>query len=332
MQYKSFIGIDVSKRTIDVFIHGHNVHRRFSNDSGGYRELMNWILKTLECEIHSEVLFCFEHTGLYSLTLAAYLDQVKVPFSMISALQIKRSLGITRGKSDKIDARRIAEYAYRHRETLTRTKLPSSAIIQLQPLLTLRARLVRDRAGYEVTQKEQKRFLKDQDVPSLFDAYDQIINTLKAEIKRVEKAIKEIIDANEELKEVFQLITGIKGVGFIIAACMIVSTHNFTRFESWRKFACYSGIAPFEYSSGTTIKGKTKVSPLANKQIKRLLHMAALRACHSDKELSVYYKKRIENGKSKLETLNIIRNKIVSRMFAVAKRKTAYVEIMKYAA
>lgn len=332
MQYKSFIGIDVSKRTIDVFIHGHNLHRRFSNDNGGYRELINWVLKTLQLEIHSEVLVCFEHTGLYSLTLAAYLDQIKVPFSMISALQIKRSLGITRGKSDKIDARRIADYGYRHRETLSITKLPSSAIIQLQPLLTLRARLVRDRAGYEVTQKEQRRFLKDQDIPSLFDTYEQIINTLKTEIKRVEKAIKDIIDANEELKEVFRLITGIKGVGFIIAAYMIVATHNFTRFESWRKFACYSGIAPFEYSSGTTIKGKTKVSPLANKQMKRMLHMAALRACHADKELSAYYQKRIENGKSKLETLNIIRNKVVSRMFAVAKRKTAYVEIMKYAA
>jgi transposase len=332
MQYKAFIGIDVSKRTIDAFIYGHNLYQQFSNDREGHRTLINWALKNLNIVIHTKLLICFEHTGLYSLSLAAYFDEIKVPFSMVSALQIKRSSGITRGKTDRIDSKRIAEYAYLYRESLAVTKLPSKAILQLQPLLTLRDRLVRDRSGYEATQKEQLRFLKDQYLSALYDSYSQVIEVLKNEIKKVEKAIKEILDSNEELKQVFELITGIKGVGFIIGAYMIVYTHNFTRFGTWRKFACYAGIAPFEYQSGTTVRGKTKVSPLANKQIKRMLHMAALKAAHSDKELSTYYHKRIENGKSKLETLNIIRNKVVSRMFAVVKRKTAYVDLMKFAA
>jgi transposase len=191
--------------------------------------------------------------------------------------------------------------------------------------------MTRDRAGYEATQREQLRFLKGHDIPMLFDAYAEIINGLKSQIRKVEAAIKEILEADEELKQTLELITGIKGVGFIIGTYMIVYTHNFTRFDTWRKFACYAGIAPFENQSGT-IRGKTKVSPLANKQLKTLLHMAALRAAHSDKELHAYYKKRVDGGKSKLETLNIIRNKVVSRVFAIAKRKTPYVDIMKFAA
>lgn len=331
MQYKVFIGVDVSKRTIDSFIYGRKLHKQFSNDLSGYRAFLNWIIKNIDVPIHTDAIICFEHTGLYSLTLAAHLDEVKVPFSMISALQIKRSLGITRGKTDRIDARRIAEYAYLHRESLSITKLPSSAILKLQPLLTLRTRLVRDRGGYEATQKEQMRFLRDQKIPALFDTYSQIINSLKSEIKRVENAIRDILNSDEELKQTLALITGIKGVGFIIGTYMIVQTHNFSRFANWRKFACYAGIAPFENQSGT-IRGKTKVSPLANKQIKTMLHMAALRAAHTDKELNGYYQKRIDNGKTKLETLNIIRNKVLSRIFAVAKRKTAYVDIMRFSA
>ena len=331
MQYKAFIGVDVSKGTIDAFIHGRNLHRQFSNDRIGYRTFLNWAIRSLSVQLHTEAIVCFEHTGLYSLTLAAYLDEVKVPFSMISALQIKRSLGITRGKTDRIDSRRIAEYAYLHRESLALTKLPSSSILKLQPLLTLRSRLVRDRGGYEATQKEQLRFLANQKIPALFDTYTGIINALKSEIRKVEFAIKEILTSDEELKRTLNLITGIKGVGFIVGTYMIVHTHNFTRFENWRKFACYAGIAPFENQSGT-IRGKTKVSPLANKQIKTMLHMAALRAAHTDKELSIYYQKRIECGKSKLETLNIIRNKVVSRVFAIAKRQTPYVDVLRYVA
>lgn len=192
------------------------------------------------------------------------------------------------------------------------------AILKIQPLLTLRSRLVRDRSGYEVTRNEQLKFLRDNDMTALFDAYDQVIEAIKVEIKKLELAIKEILNSDEELKQTLELITSIKGVGFIVGSYMIVYTHNFTRFENWRKFACYAGIAPFENQSGT-IRSRTKVSPLANKQMKTMLHMAALKAAHADKELSTYYQKRVEDGKSKLETLNIIRNKVVARMFAIAK-------------
>jgi len=333
MHYKNYVGIDVSKVTIDVFIHGSNQHRQFPNLTRGFDALLKWLALNLPDVQPGEIHFSFEHTGLYSLPLAAFLEANGLPYAMISALQIKRSLGLVRGKNDKIDAKRIAEYAYLYREKLSLTRLPSLEIIQLQSLLSLRDRLVRQRGGLEATQHEQARFLyKTHCAPDMSDVYEQVIATLKEQIRRIDETMKLIIAHHAELKQTFDLITGIKGVGKIVAVYLIVYTHNFTRFANWRKFACYAGIAPFENQSGSTYLGKTKVSCLANKQIKKMLHLAALSASRTDAELNAYFVKRVQGGKSKMATLNIIRNKVVSRVFAVAMRRTPFVDIAKFAA
>jgi transposase len=332
MQYNTFIGIDISKLTIDVFIHGMNFHKQFGNDQQGFLAMLHWVRSSLKTDDLQCVMFCFEHTGFYSLALALFMEESQCPFSMVAPLEIKRSLGITRGKNDKIDSRRIAQYAYEKRSKLLPTKLPSKAILKLHPLMTLRDRLARDRGAFVGTKNEQLRFLPVKDNPVLLEAYDNVINALSQEIKRIEKAIKEIIKNDQALNKTFNLITSIKGVGFLIATYLIIYTHNFTRFDNWRKCACYGGIAPFENTSGTSIRGKTQVHPIANRQIKKMLHIAALTAAHTDKEMIAYFQKRIQGGKSKMYTLNVIRNKILARVFAVVKRGTKYVDLMNYAA
>lgn len=329
---ETFVGIDISKNKIDAFVFEKNAHKQFNNDPKGFDTLLAWIGRTCQIEEFTRTLICFEHTGLYSLPLAVYLEGKQIPYSMCSPLQIKKSMGIARGKNDQVDARRIAEYAYRHRDILKATKLPSKAIFKLQPLLTLRDRLVRNRAGFEATVKEQARFLDADDFTALFETYSRLIGTLKIEIKRLEKEIKEIIKNDPEISRTFELITKIKGVGLLVGTYMIASTHNFTRFQDWRKFACYAGIAPFDFQSGTSIKGRPRVNHIANKQVKKMLHLSALCACSKNKEMVLYYKTRLEAGYNKMSTLNAIRNKMLARIFAVAKRQTEYVELMKHVA
>jgi transposase len=137
---------------------------------------------------------------------------------------------------------------------------------------------------------------------------------------------------HSNLKKLFSLIMSVKGVGKQTALNMIVITNAFTRFKTSRKFASYCGIAPFPYASGTSIRGKTKVSNLANKSMKSLLTMCALSSIQFSPEMKEYYEKRIKEDKNKMSTINIIRNKILSRIFAVIERKTPYVDFMKYAA
>lgn len=331
MVIKNYVGIDVSKLSFDVFIRESRAHKQFKNDTVGFDHLATWLTKQVGHSLDS-VLVCFEHTGLYSLPLALFLEKGHIPFAMLPALEIKRSLGITRGKNDLVDSKRIAEFAFRFSDKISLTKLPSIDIRKIQSMLNLRDRMMTSMKGYVVSKNETLRAIQKEDFPELFSAYENTVTILKEEMSKLEQAIKAIIKGNEQLRCTYELITSIKGIGFIIASFMIVYTYNFTRFDNWRKFACYSGIAPFEYQSGTSVRGKTQVSSVANQQVKRMLHLAALAAIQFDTELRDYYIRRQEDGKNKMCIINIIRNKLVSRVFAVVKRGTPFVDIKKYAA
>ena len=115
-----------------------------------------------------------------------------------------------------------------------------------------------------------------------------------------------------------------------MATTMIIATENFSKFENWRKFASYCGIAPFPHQSGTSIKRGNHVSSLANKKIKSMIHMCAIVAIQHNAEMKKYYESRVEKGKSKMSTINIIRNKLIARIFAVINRQTPYVDTMKF--
>ena len=115
-------------------------------------------------------------------------------------------------------------------------------------------------------------------------------------------------------------------MGDVVATAAIIKTGNFTRFDNARKFACYCGTAPFEHSSGKSIRRKTRISHLADKEMKTLLDQSAKTAIQHDKELKSFYQRRIAIGKSKKSTINIVRNKILYRMFAVIKRQTPFIE------
>ena len=331
MKFKEALGIDVSKKTIDVKLHLVGVHHKFDNKVKGYKTLLTWVKKRTGLNL-DQVIICFEHTGLYSLPLAVFLTEQKIIFCMESALQIKRSLGLTRGKNDRIDAKRIAEYAYLRREQLKPFVLPSKDVLKLQKLLSLRERIVKQRAGFIGSLKEYKAMLKQKDHKLMFSVHKDAIRFMSKQIDSLEKEMIDLIRSDEVMNELFNLMVSVKGVGLILASNLLVVTNCFRGFEDSRKFACYAGIAPFEKQSGTSLKMKSRVSHYANKKTKVLLNLSAGSAIQSDPELKAYYQRRVANGKSKMSTLNIVRNKIVHRIFAVVKRRTPYVPLYQHAA
>ena len=331
MKFTNTIGIDVSKKTLDIHDYVHQLTLQVNNTSAGYKELMKWV-KQNNSEF-SEVLICFEHTGMYSLPLALYLTEQKQSYVMVPGLEIKRSMGISRGKNDSADAFAIARYAHLRRDEIIIYQLPSKQLLELKSLLSLREKMVNQRAGYHASKKEMKAFLKIVKPSSvIFDAQETMIKELNKQILIIEKQMMKIICLDEHLKKTFDLVTSVKGVGLILATTMLVYTNCFTSFNDWRKFACYCGIAPFEYQSGTSIKGKTKISPFANKRLKSLLSNAACSSIQHNPEMKIYFERRIQEGKNKMSTQNIIRNKILARVFAVVNRGTQYVDTLKYAA
>ncbi|RZJ83739.1 MAG: IS110 family transposase [Chryseobacterium sp.] len=152
----------------------------------------------------------------------------------------------------------------------------------------------------------------------------RIVKGLDTEIEKLEAEIMRLIKSNQELNNTLSLLLSMKGIGLVVACQMICTTKNFKRFANARKFNCYAGLAPFKNESGTSIRGKARVSHLANKEIKTLLNMAAFCALRYDPELKAYYERRVSEGSSKMKCVNIIRAKLVARMFAIIKRQTPY--------
>ena len=323
------IGADLSKKTIDLFCHLIKKYIRIDNRLSGYKELLKWIQQH---QINaSELMIVMEHTGLYSFCFEKFLQQHQISFTKVNALAIKRSIGLVRGKSDKIDARRIAEYGFEKRSKLIAEVPTSSELQRLRLLHSTRERLVKQRASLLNVLKEYSNIgLSKRD--SIMRSQIRIIQSLEKEISKMEVEMNDIIKSNPSLQQNHQLLQSIKGVGKVLATAAIIKTKNFTRFTNARKFACFCGTAPFENTSGTSIKGKTRVSHLADKHMKTLLDLSAKTAIQHDKELREYYLRRTADGKSKMSTINIVRNKILYRMFAVIKRQTPFSENYLHAA
>jgi len=328
MKFKEVLGIDVSKRNLDVYLYCLSKYKVFTNDNQGYLSLLEWL--AAEQLSKNDLLICFENTGIYSKHLAQFLWDNEFNYVMENALQIKRSMGIVRGKTDKIDAQLIAKYAYLRKEYLQLSQPKEQIVTTMSDLLTLRDRMVRQRAGYKAFLKE---LLLDQNSNNLLvEIHQRLIETLSQEIQKVHEQILKLIASNTVIDNQYQLISSIKGVGFVATCYFIVSTNAFIRFKDHRKFASYCGIAPFKHQSGTSIKGKTRVCHLANKKMKNILNMTAMAAINHNRELKTYYDNRIKKGKNKMSTINIIRNKIVARVFAVIKRNSPYVDLNNFAA
>jgi transposase len=331
MKIKEVIGIDVGKLTNDVRIHSTQAANKFENNRKGIKIMLRWLMQQITCD-QGEILLAFEHTGIYSFLLMSVLYEMKFKYVVLPGLEIKRSLGIQRGKNDKIDAKRIATYAFQRKDLLKPYKLPSRNLIEIRRLLSLREKVVIQRGSYVKNLNENKRFLKKLENRVLFEVQEKLIKELTKQIEKIELTLDAIIKSDRQLQKLFELITSIKGVGKQTALYMIAYTNAFTLFDNWRKFASYAGTAPFPYQSGISVKGRTKVSHLANKKMKALLNMCATTSIICNPEMKAYFEKRKAEGKNGMSTINIIRNKILARIFAVVKRGTPYVNTLGYVA
>lgn len=147
MKKKPFIiGIDVSKATLDVYIYQLEKHFVVSNNPKGYAQMLEMIIIACNCKT-KDLFFCFENTGRYSKPLCALFSSDGIAFLMSPALDIKKSIGMVRGKNDKIDSKRIATYAYEKYDKLKSTTLPNNNILQIKSLLSLREKLVRQKTA-----------------------------------------------------------------------------------------------------------------------------------------------------------------------------------------
>ena len=331
--YLFYVGIDISKSKLDVVIlkkETPNVTNHFivENSLKGVNDILKNLIKQ-KVDL-SNVLFCCENTGVYTFPLSSCLSEKKLDYWVVPAIEIKNSKGISRGKNDKDDAKEIALYSFRNIDKLKLSTLPDTAIQQLKLLFTEREKVMKSFKLFEAT-KENADFMPKQVYKSIVAINNKTVKFLKATLKSIEKEMKDIISNQTQLKTQFELIKTVPGIGEKTAIYMLITTRGFTAFDNARKFACYSGTAPFKNTSGTSIKGKTKVNHLADKKMKSILQMCALVAVKHDPQLKAYYNKKKEEGKNAMLVLNNVKCKIISRVFAVINRQTPYINTYKFA-
>lgn len=333
MQKKFFVGIDVSKHTLDVAfiisnagVFSKPVWQQFPNTQSGLNEMRKWLSEN-KIPLSDQTIVVVENTGIYHRLLWRFFSSLQVDLCIENAAHVKWSLGIARGKNDKVDSRRLALYAARHVDRLKPLPTLHQDILPLKDLLTLRNTLLTQTNSLLSRIKE----LKHINVPGSFAAHSKkllqpAINGLKQSLKKVEQQIKDTLKADKLLLDVYKRLITVPGIGHITAIYLICCSNMFTMCSSGKQLACYCGVVPFDHQSGVSIKGKHHVHKMANKELKRLLHMCALSSIKNYKEFKHYYERKKNEGKHPMSILNAIKNKLVLRAFAVVKNERDYVD------
>jgi len=326
MQFNNFIGIDVSKLTLDItaVVDGKDVgYLLMKNSSREFNKGLAGFLKRLGLEFEDSV-FCMEFSGIYTYPLVKWLGSKNARIWMESGIQINRSSGFQRGKSDKTDSLRIAMYAYENRHKMKLWLSPRPVIKHIAALLAQRSRLMKCRKQLMTAVNEQSGFVEKVILTEITRYNQKAVKALDKQIDEIEKSIKQLVREDENLARLEKLVCSVDGIGFIIGINIIVTTNEFINFKDPRKYACYSGVVPFEHSSGTSVRGKNRISHMANKDIKTLLHMASMAAIQHNTELRDYYQSKIMKGKNKMSIINAVRNKLIHRIFACVNQNRIF--------
>lgn len=330
-----FIGIDVSKKTLDVAFFfrensGEKRYAKFENSKKGFNELLKWTREQMKpfgtklCQEQCQ--FCCENTGVYSIDLCEHLYKRHLDICHAHALEVKRSMGVQRSKTDKADAAVIAEYAMRFEDKLHMFRPQSDRQKALQELLSFRAEMVKERAGLKARKSEKDCTSERSKAKAFIKRHTQsVIDALSRQIAATEEQILGIIAEDKELRDAYEILTSMPGIGLINAVTMLVYTDSFNRFEyDARKLCCYYGIAPFAHESGTSVHRHPGVSPYADKGLKAVLSQAALSAIRFNPLMAEYYSRCLARGKHPLVALNNVKNKMLHILVSMLRHRRPF--------
>lgn len=335
---KFYLGLDVSKPYFDVSllkVINHLKHpmltERFDNTTAGLKAFHKW-LASLFVSFDENTLLVIENTGMYHRLIWKYASEHHLPIHIGNAAHIKWSFGIARGKNDRIDSQRLCRYAFKHADELKATPVLNPVFMKLKDLLTARSKLLSQLKGIQTYLKELKCSNPEAVQKLMEKAHKAAIEGLKKSIAEIEAQLKRIIHEDESIRKNYELLISVPGVGHLTALYIITCTRNFATKISGKQLGSYAGVVPFEHTSGISVKGRNRVHSMANKELKRLLHLGALSAIRFYPEFRQYFERKKAQGKHSMSILNAIRNKIVLRMVAVVNKQQPYVENLAAAA
>lgn len=310
---KEIFGIDISKGVFDVYsvLEGHC---QFDNDVSGFKTF----LKTLP----KAAVVVMEATGYYHYRLAQYLFKQGVLVSVVNPLSVKRfiQMKLAKVKTDKSDAKAICEYGQMN-------KLPMyTALTDVQSECLQLFRLLDNYLKKRTATKNKIHGEDALGIPSKF-AYRSLKRDLKhldKEIAGIDKRLLELV--KQEQQQQLTLLKSIPGMGVKTALFLIVVTDGFSKFENSKQLCSYVGITPTIRVSGSSVRGRSRISKVGNKKLRNLLFLCAFSACKYNKGCRELYERIVNKGKSKKLALIAVANKLLKQAFAIVKSGRPYDE------
>ncbi len=334
---KSYLGIDVSKLSFDVSLIVVNkggkqpiVSNKFNNDASGLLCFKTW-LDDHQVTFNANSLLVIENTGIYHRLIWNFCTTHLLPIFIGNAADLKWSFGIARGKNDKVDSMRLCDYAYKNYEGIKPTTGLNHALITLKDLLSNRSKLLKLKNAIRQTLNELK-VSNDKITQALMVKLNKpALDGLRSSLKQIDAELLKIVKQDQSILTNYNHMLSVPGIGKITAIFIICCTNNFAIKVTGKQLANYAGVVPFENTSGTSVKGRSRVHFMANKDLKSLLTMGALSALQVYPEFKDYYERKTKEGKKHLQVLNAIKNKMLLRVASVVNLQRDYVNMYQKA-
>jgi transposase len=306
------LGIDIAKLKFNVCLIQHSSklkHKVFPNTSIGCEQLSEWFAKQGVERVHA----CLEATGTYGEALALFLHQAGHRVSVVNPAAIKAFAGsrLSRTKTDHVDAELIARFC-QAQEPPAWTPLPQ----EVRDLLALVRRL---ESLIEMRVAEENRLSSGITVDSVRESVEALLNHLKEQIKRTEQLIREQINRHPRLKRQSELLDSIPGIAESTAAALLAEITDITQYKSARQVAAYAGLVPREHQSGTSVRGRTRLSKIGNARLRRALYFPAITALRCSPFFQQWAEGLQKRGKSKMSIICAVMRKLVHLAYGVLK-------------
>lgn len=308
----NFFGIDISKDVFDVVKNGEK-HYQFTNNIIGFKKFIKLLDNKSYC--------IMEATGVYHYALAMYLYQNNISVSVVNPLVIKRfmQMHLRTIKTDKADAKQISLYGMQN--TLVPWKPVESYISESKDIFELISLYIKQRTMlknrlHSFDSKSTQKMIKT--------GLTKSIRHLNKAIQKLETKLEMIIKSYH--KKMYSNLKSIPGLGPKTVLYMILITEGFEKFESAKQLICYSGLSPTQRTSGSSIRGKSRISKQGNSKLRNLLFMCSFNACKVNKPCKALYERIVAKGKSKKLALIAVENKLIKQAFSIAKSGLEYDE------
>jgi transposase len=308
---KKIFGIDISKDTFDVMdCSGH--YYQFDNNTKGFVKFLKLLSNDSHCVM--------EATGYYHYQLAYFLVDNLIQVSVENPLSIKRfiQMKLSRVKTDKSDAKMICMYGQQQDLKLwvgySKNQMECLQMIRLLDTYTKQSTALKNKLQAEQTLGNPSKIV----VSSL----KRSLKNIAKETLVIEEKLLELVKI--EYQEVLTKVESIPGIGRKTAMMLVVLTDGFNRFESSSQLCSFCGLTPVIRQSGSSIKGRVRISKIGNSKLRNLLFMCSFTACKCNKACKAIYDRITEKGKSKKLALIAVCNKLLRQAFAIAKSGVEY--------